>query len=74
MTLKAQSLNPTSSIVTFKYGTASVVDMSGRILQEFAINSRTVPVNLRRYSEGIYIINIKTDVKTESVKVIKSVN
>lgn len=57
----------------FKEGTASVVDMTGRILQEFAINSRTVPVNLSRYSEGIYIINIKTDVKTESVKVIKSV-
>lgn len=58
----------------FKEGTATLVDISGRILQEFAINSRTVPVNLSSYSEGIYIINIKTDVKTESVKVIKSVN
>jgi len=57
----------------FKEGTASVVDMTGRVLQEFPISSRTVPVNLSRYSEGIYIINIKTDVKTESVKVIKSV-
>jgi len=57
----------------FKEGTATLVDMTGRILQEFAITSRTVPVNLSRYSEGIYIINIKTDVKTESVKVIKSV-
>jgi hypothetical protein len=74
MTLKAQSLNPTSSIVTFKYGTASVVDITGRILQEFSISNRTVPVDLSKYSEGIYIINIKTDVKTESVKVIKSVN
>ncbi|MBF4518714.1 T9SS type A sorting domain-containing protein [Flavobacterium sp. ANB] len=58
----------------FKSGTATVVDISGRILQEFSITSRTVPVDLSRYSEGIYIINIKTDVKTESVKVIKSVN
>ena len=58
----------------FKEGTATVVDMTGRILQEFSISSRTVPVNLSRYSEGIYIINIKTDIKTESVKVIKSVN
>ena len=71
--------NPASSYTNviigydFKEGTATLVDMTGRILQEFAITSRTVPVNLSRYSEGIYIIKIKTDVKTESVKVIKSV-
>ena len=58
----------------FKEGTAMLVDISGRILQQFSISSRTVPVDLSGYSEGIYIINIKTDVKTESVKVIKSVN
>lgn len=57
----------------FKQGTATLVDIAGRILQEFAIDSRTVPINLSRYSEGIYIIKIKTDVKTESVKVIKQV-
>ncbi|MFH6988500.1 T9SS type A sorting domain-containing protein [Flavobacterium collinsii] len=57
----------------FKSGTATVVDIAGRVLQEFVINNRTVPVDLSRYSEGIYIIKIKTDVKTESVKVIKSV-
>lgn len=58
----------------FKEGTATLVDMTGRVLQEFAVSSRTVPVDLSRYAEGIYIINIKTDVKTESVKVIKSVH
>lgn len=58
----------------FKEGTATLVDISGRTLQQFSISSRTVPVDLSRYSEGIYIINIKTDVKTESVKVIKTVN
>lgn len=57
----------------FKEGTATLVDIMGRTLQEFAITNRTVPVNLSKYSEGIYIIKIKTDVKTESVKVIKSV-
>ena len=56
----------------FKQGTATLVDIAGRILQEFAIDSRTVPVNLSRYSEGIYIVKIKTDVRTESVKIIKS--
>ncbi|WP_166919752.1 T9SS type A sorting domain-containing protein [Flavobacterium poyangense] len=58
----------------FKKGTATLVDISGRILQNFSITSRTVPVDLSKYSEGIYIINIKTDVKTQSVKVIKSIN
>lgn len=56
----------------FTSGTASLIDITGRILQEFSISNRTVPVDLRRYPEGIYIIKIKTDVKTESVKVIKS--
>ncbi|GAA6766468.1 hypothetical protein AAFH68_24100 [Flavobacterium sp. CGRL1] len=57
----------------FTEGTAYVVDILGRILQQFSINSRTVPVDLSHYAEGIYIIKIKTDVKTESVKVIKTV-
>jgi hypothetical protein len=57
----------------FNKGTASVVDMLGRTLQSFEISSRTVPVDLSRYSEGVYLIVIKTDVKTESVKVIKRI-
>lgn len=57
----------------FTSGTASVVDMTGRMLQNFSISSRTVPVDLSAYAEGIYIINIRTDVKTESVKVIKRI-
>ncbi|AOC96483.1 hypothetical protein BB050_03394 [Flavobacterium anhuiense] len=55
----------------FEEGTASVVDILGRTLQNFSISSRTVPVDLSRYAEGVYIIVIKTDVRTESVKVIK---
>jgi hypothetical protein len=58
----------------FKKGTASVVDISGRILQTISITNRTVPIDLSKYSEGIYIINIKTDARTESVKIIKSAN
>ncbi|WP_337968715.1 T9SS type A sorting domain-containing protein [uncultured Flavobacterium sp.] len=57
----------------FTSGTVSVVDMTGRTLQNFSISSRTVPVDLSVYAEGIYIINVKTDVKTESVKVIKRI-
>jgi hypothetical protein len=57
----------------FTKGTATVVDITGRILQHFDISSRTVPVDLTYYAEGVYIIKIQTDVKTESVKVIKRV-
>ncbi len=56
----------------FKEGTASVIDMLGRTLQRFSIKSRTVPVDMSRYAEGVYIVKIQTDVKTESVKVIKA--
>lgn len=55
----------------FTKGTASVIDILGRTLQHFDIFSRTVPVDLTYYAEGVYIIKIQTDVKTESVKVIK---
>ena len=55
----------------FNEGTASVVDILGRTLQSFAISSRTVPIELSRYAEGVYIIIINTDVRTESIKVIK---
>jgi gas vesicle protein len=58
----------------FKKGTATVVDLAGHILQQFEINSRTVPIDLQGYPEGIYIVNIKTDVQSSGVKVIKQRN
>jgi len=65
----------TNVIIGYDYteGTATLVDMLGRILQHFKINSRTVPVNLNGYAEGVYIVKIQTDVKTESVKIIKKI-
>jgi hypothetical protein len=74
------SPNPTSSytnvIVNYDYtdGTASVVDMSGHILDQFSISGQTVPVNLSGYPEGMYIINIKTNVQSDGVKVMKRGN
>ena len=58
----------------FQTGTASVFDLSGRQLQQFAIDNRTVPVDLSQYPEGIYIIEIRTNLQTDSVKVIKGIN
>lgn len=56
----------------FEYGTATLVDISGRTLQRFDIHSRTVPIDLSRYPHGVYVVNIKTNVQTDGVKVIKS--
>lgn len=67
----------TNVLVGYDYhnGTASVYDLGGRLLQQFAIDgSRTIPVNLGSYPEGIYIIQVKTDIQTDSVKVIKGID
>ncbi|KIC02130.1 hypothetical protein OA88_10405 [Flavobacterium sp. JRM] len=63
----------TNIIIGYEYekGTATVVDMAGRILQQFAITDRTVPIDLSRYPEGIYVVNIKTNVQSDGVKVIR---
>lgn len=55
----------------FESGTATLVDMGGRILQQFSITSRTVPVDLSRYPNGVYVVNIKTNMQNDGVKVIK---
>jgi Secretion system C-terminal sorting domain len=55
----------------FESGTATVVDMMGRVLQQFTITSRTVPVDLSRYPNGVYVVNVKTNVQSDGVKVIK---
>ena len=60
-------------IIGYEYtnGTATLVDLSGRTLQQFPITSRTVPIDFTMYPEGIYIVNIKTDVRTDGIKLIK---
>lgn len=63
----------TNIIVGYEYetGTTTVVDLAGRMLQQFTISSRTVPIDMSLYPEGIYVVNIKTNVKSEGIKVIK---
>lgn len=70
--------NPTSEytnvIVGYDYtsGTATVVDLAGRQLQQFEITGRTIPIDLAGLPEGIYVVNIKTnDGQSNGVKVMK---
>lgn len=73
--------NPTAQytnvIVGYEYekGTCSVFDLGGRQLQSFEIaKERTIPVDLGGLPEGIYVIEIRTNVQKDGVKVIKGVN
>ena len=69
--------NPTLSFTNvivgydFESGTATLVDMTGRILKQLEITSRTIPIDLSPYPEGIYVVNIKTNVQSDGVKIIK---
>jgi len=66
----------TNVIVGYDYesGTATLVDLAGHVLKTFKISGRTVPVDLSGYPEGIYIVNIKTNVQSDGVKIIKKGN
>lgn len=69
--------NPTSQytnvIVGFEFtnGTATLFDLSGRQLQTHEVNSRTIPIDLSPYPVGIYIVEVRTDKGTDSVKVMR---
>jgi len=67
------AMDYTNIIVGYDYakGTATLVDIAGHILQQFEIKDRTVPIDLNGLPEGIYIVNIKTDVQDSGVKIIK---
>ena len=72
--------NPTTAFTNivigyeFASGTATVADIAGHILQQFDIKTRTVPIDLESYPEGIYIVNIATNVSSDGVEVIKKGN
>jgi hypothetical protein len=63
----------TNVIVGYEYtkGIATVVDLTGHVLQQFSITDRTIPIDLQGLSEGMYIVNIKTDKGNDGVKIIK---
>lgn len=69
--------NPASEYVNvvlgFEYevGTLSLFDISGRQIFSQKISNNTIPVNLNQLPQGVYIIDVKTNTKSESIKIIK---
>ena len=55
----------------FEEGMMWVFDINGRMIQELSIENRMIPLNLNGLASGIYIINVKTDIKNESIKILK---
>lgn len=70
--------NPTASFTNiivnhdFENGTAGLYDIGGKQLQFFEIDSRTIPINLKELPVGVYIVTVRTNVSTESIKILKS--
>lgn len=65
----------TNVVVGYEYekGTATVFDLSGRLIQSFEIKDRTVPVDLGGVPEGIYLVEIRTNVQNDAIKVVKAI-
>lgn len=69
--------NPTSSYTNvivnheFEEGIMQLIDITGKKIQRFTVQNRIIPVNLENLPLGIYIVTVKTNIKTESVKILK---
>lgn len=68
--------NFTNIIVGYDFvsGTATLVDLSGRVLQSFSVTERTIPIDLQSLPEGIYVVNIKTEKQSDGIKIIKNIS
>jgi Secretion system C-terminal sorting domain len=71
------AISYTNVIVNFDYktGTSRLYDLSGRLINETTISGEhTIPVDLNNLPQGIYIVDIRTDVGVgqHGVKVIKN--
>lgn len=68
------AISYTNVIVTYEYqkGTATLFDLSGRTMQTIKLTGeKTIPVDLSNLPQGIYLIEVKTNISTDGVKVIK---
>lgn len=69
--------NPTRDFVNvlinkeFEKAIIEVYNLTGQHLQTKEVKYRSTPISLGNYPAGVYILKIKTDNQTESIKIIK---
>jgi len=69
--------NPTSGytniVITeaFEKGDAYLYDVQGRLLQQYKLKNRTLPINFSSLPVGIYVVYVETNTGSDSVKIIK---
>lgn len=69
--------NPTPDIVNvlinkdFQKASVEVYNLTGQHLQSKEVKYRSTPISLGKYPSGVYILKIKSDNQTESIKIIK---
>ncbi|MNE25035.1 hypothetical protein D3C80_1183510 [compost metagenome] len=64
----------TNVVIGYDYdkGKATLFDLAGRLIQEYSLNGdRTVPINVGSLPIGIYVVNVKTDIQEDGIKIIK---
>ena len=55
----------------YKEGKIYVFDMSGKLLYSNVLKYDMITVDLSKYTSGVYLIKIITDVIDQSIKVLK---
>jgi Secretion system C-terminal sorting domain len=65
----------TNVIVNYEYteGTATVYDLAGRQLSQTKITGEhTIPIDLSKLLQGIYIVDVRTNNGQDGLKVVKN--
>jgi len=65
----------TNVIINYDYsfGTATIYDLNGRLIKSEKIEgSRTIPIDLSGLPQGIYIIDIDTNIQKDGIKIMKN--
>src|SRR5699024_3057719 len=55
----------------FEYGKVYMYDLSGKVIQSFKAENKTIPIDLSRLPTGIYIISVESNKTTQSIKIIR---
>jgi len=69
--------NPSRSIVhisgleNYQEGVLQLVDLSGKVIQQLAIDSPDQELNVSQLKSGIYILNLSTAQALENIKIVK---